>query len=114
MNHVVRIAVALSMIALPLAAIDDPVRTGNGLVAGIAGIRPGVRVYKGIPFAAPPVGQLRWRAPEAPASWEGVRQAAEFSANCVQTPYPQTSIYYSEPRPIAEDCLYLHVWTAAK
>src|SRR6478735_6729571 len=57
----------------------------------------GVNAYRGIPFAAPPVGELRWRDPKAPASWTGVKAATNFSAGCSQ----------------AEDCLYLNVWTPA-
>ena len=95
------------------AAVDDPVRTNGGLVSGAPGADPAVKVYKGIPYAAPPVGGLRWKPPQPPAVWKGVRAAAEFSSTCVQEPYAQTSIYYQPPQPISEDCLYLNVWTAA-
>jgi len=85
--------------------IADPVRTASGLVAGATGSAPGVRVFKGIPFAAPPVGRLRWREPQPPASWQGVRAATEFGPRCMQGQgaNPTTS----------EDCLYLNVWTSA-
>ena len=114
MNRFWRTALASLTIALPLAALDDPVRISSGLVSGAAGNNAGVRVYKGIPFAAPPVGQLRWKAPQAPAAWNGTRQATEFAPICMQVPYPQTSIYYQPPRPMSEDCLYLNIWTASK
>ena len=52
------------------AAINDPVKLDTGMISGAAGNSPEVRVYKGIPFAAPPVGDLRWRAPQAPVKWE--------------------------------------------
>jgi len=101
--------------ALPLAAaITDPVRVEQGQLSGVAGSDPGVRVYKGIPYAAPPVGDLRWRAPKPAADWPGVRKADQFSANCMQTPYPEGSLYRAEPHPVSEDCLYLNIWTAAK
>jgi len=100
---------------LPLAAaITDPVRVEQGQLSGVPGSTPGVRVYKGIPFAAPPVGDLRWRAPKPAADWPGVRKADQFSATCMQTPYPEGSLYRSEPQPVSEDCLYLNIWTAAK
>jgi len=101
------------LLVLPLAAIADPVRTQSGPVAGAPGNNPAVRVYKGIPYAAPPVGALRWKAPQAPASWTDVRQATQFGSACMQTPYAQTSLYYRPPEPVSEDCLYLNVWTAA-
>ena len=100
---------------LPLtAAIDDPVRVEQGQLSGVPGSTPDLRVYKGIPFAAPPVGDLRWRAPKPAADWPGVRKADQFSATCMQTPYPEGSLYRSEPQPVSEDCLYLNIWTAAK
>lgn len=86
-----------------LAAAADPLKLDTGLVSGAAGATPEMRIYRGIPFAAPPVAALRWRAPQAPAHWEGVRKAEQFSHVCTQT-NPQSS----------EDCLYLNVWTAAK
>ena len=104
----------LLIAAAGLAAIDDPVHTSSGLISGTAGSSAGVRVYKGIPYAAPPVGELRWKAPKAPASWQGVKQATQFSPVCEQTPYPKTSIYYTEDPSMSEDCLYLNVWTTAK
>ena len=57
------------------AAINDPIPLDTGMISGVAGNNPEVRVYKGIPFAAPPVGDLRFRAPQAPAKWEGTRKA---------------------------------------
>ncbi|HEX4593963.1 MAG TPA: carboxylesterase family protein [Bryobacteraceae bacterium] len=95
---------------LPLsAAITEPVHVSDGLVSGIAGSDSDVRVFKGIPFAAPPVGDLRWRAPKAPGHWEGVRAADKFSATCMQR-RPNNAA----ERAMSEDCLYLNVYTAAK
>jgi len=65
------ILVALASPATVSAAIHDPVRLDTGMISGVAGNRPEVRVYKGIPFAAPPVGDLRFRAPQPPAKWKG-------------------------------------------
>jgi para-nitrobenzyl esterase len=100
---------------LPLAAaVPDTVKTDAGQVAGVPGKDPAVRAFKGIPFATPPVGDLRWRAPKAATHWDGVRKADQFSATCMQTEYAAGSLYRSEPQPVSEDCLYLNVWTAAK
>jgi para-nitrobenzyl esterase len=107
-------AFALFCAAVPLCAIDDPVRVENGSLSGAPGSSPDVRVYKGVPFAAPPVGDLRWKGPKPAPSWPSVRAATEFSAACYQTPYPKMSIYYRDPEPMSEDCLYLNIWTAAK
>jgi para-nitrobenzyl esterase len=82
-----------------------PIETEAGLVEGVE--ESGALVFKGIPFAAPPVGELRWRPPQAPASWEGVRNADKFSPICLQEgAYPEDS----PPEPMSEDCLYLNVW----
>lgn len=106
--------IALFAGALPLAAaLHDPVRVEGGRLSGIAGLNPAVTVFKGIPFAAPPLGDLRWRPPQPAAEWEDIRQAARFSAACMQTPYPAGSLYRLPPEPVSEDCLYLNVWTAA-
>ena len=94
------------------AAILDPVSTGTGLISGTTGSSREIRVYKGIPYAAPPVGQLRWRAPQPVAPWEGVRKADHFGPVCPQT---RANVGSSETQsPMSEDCLYLNVWTAAK
>ena len=69
---------------LASAAIRDPVRVDTGLLSGAAGKDPDVRVFKGIPFAAPPVGDLRWRAPQPAAEWDGVRKAEQFGSSCTQ------------------------------
>jgi para-nitrobenzyl esterase len=93
------------------AAISDPVRTDSGLVSGVPGSTDEVRVYKGIPFAAPPVGDLRWREPRPPSHWDGVRKADAFSPACMQQ--QRFAAAASGPAP-SEDCLYVNVWTAAK
>ncbi len=106
---------ALSAAVLSGAGLNQ-VRTESGIVSGTAGLKPGVQVFKGIPFAAPPVGNLRWRAPQPPAPWQGVRKADRFAAICPQKTDDLDSIYYLDPGPqtLDEDCLYLNVWTSAK
>lgn len=112
--HRPRFTLAVSCLAaLPLFANHAMVRVEQGQLTGVAGSSPEIRVYKGIPFAAPPVGDLRWKAPKPAVSWQGIRAADQFSPACSQTPYPATSIYYQKPEPVSEDCLYLNVWTAA-
>ncbi len=83
-----------------------PVKTARGLMVQGA-IEDGLSVYKGIPFAAPPVGELRWKAPQPPAKWEGVKKATAFGPPCTQAASGRG------PAP-SEDCLYLNVWTPAK
>lgn len=96
-------------------ASTDPVRVEQGFVSGTVGSSPDIRVYRGIPFAAPPVGDLRWKAPQPAEKWQGLRQAAEFSNACWQTPYPAAAaIYQAKLPPLSEDCLYLNIWTPAK
>ncbi len=101
-------------IAIPAAAaLPDPVKTDAGLVSGVAASTDAVRVFKGIPFAAPPVGPLRWRPPQAPAKWEGVRKADQFGPRCMQGGGGGGRQGGPPPQPISEDCLYLNVWTPA-
>jgi hypothetical protein len=82
------------------------VRTAVGQLRGTMTADGRSAVYKGIPFAAPPIGPLRWRAPVPAAAWKGVRDASRFSADCMQrVPMPEPG------RRFSEDCLYLNVWT---
>ena len=103
-------ATILAGVPIVAAAISDPVRIDTGLVSGVPGSSDDVRVYKAIPYAAPPVGDLRWREPRPPSHWDGVRKADEFSPVCMQQ---QRGPNASGPAP-SEDCLYLNVWTSAK
>jgi para-nitrobenzyl esterase len=111
-----------STTTLPLPAQDaaglrDPVRIETGLLSGVATASPGVRAYLGVPFAAPPVGALRWRAPQPARGWEGVRAADHFAPSCFQNvrgsslPWTQEFMTRGE---VSEDCLYLNVWTGAR
>ena len=96
------------------------VKTENGYVKGLPAADPRITAFRGIPFAAPPVGENRWRAPQPCADWEGTREAFQFGPIAMQdTPGLGTDIYCREwhvdPEiPMDEDCLYLNVWTNAK
>src|SRR5690348_5331497 len=90
---------------------DNQVKVDNGILQGSLE-SPGVRVFKGIPFAQPPVGGLRWRGPQAPKDWTGVRPATRFGPRAMQgNPAYDTTIRTDQ---MGEDCLYLNVWTPAK
>ena len=93
------------------AQTPKPVRTQAGLVQGTT--EGDLTVYKGIPFAAPPVGDLRWRAPQPAAAWKGVHAADKFAPACMQTPIVMPALGL-DALPVSEDCLYLNVWTPAK
>ncbi|MCA1218785.1 carboxylesterase/lipase family protein [Streptomyces sp. 8L] len=88
-----------------------PVRTEAGPVEGIPGRDRSVTVFRGIPYAAPPVGELRWRPPEPPVPWRGVRLADSFGPLCPQ-PGPDGAPAGGRP-PMSEDCLHLNVWSPA-
>jgi len=107
------IAVAVSLLPVGEANV---VHTADGPISGVTDSQ-GVTSYKGIPFAAPPVGNLRWRAPQPVARWTSVRKADHFGNACFQSKdysrLPWTKPFM-EQGPVSEDCLYLNVWTAAK
>lgn len=91
------------------------VRTQSGKVRGYN--ENGVAIFKGIPFAAAPIGSLRWKAPQPPENWEGIRECTTFSASPIQpTPAPflcWSAEFIAPPKPLSEDCLYLNIWSAA-
>lgn len=99
--------VALLLTGLCFAELKDPVKTESGLVRGAAGRDVSITPFKGIPYAEPPVEELRWTEPMAAHPWKGIRNADHFSAACAQI-FPQGDF------PKSEDCLYLNVWTPAK
>lgn len=82
----------------------------SGIVQGVSDAAAKVVAYKGIPYARPPIGELRWRPPVPAQPWEGVRDAREFGHSCLQPPYPETSVYLGDIAPPSEDCLTLNVW----
>jgi para-nitrobenzyl esterase len=98
----------LAASAIASGAIPEPVHVDTGMVTGTTTSSDEIRVFKGIPYAAPPVGDLRWRPPQAAANWEGVRKGDQFGPACI--PNRATN---GGPAP-SEDCLYINVWTGAK
>jgi para-nitrobenzyl esterase len=88
------------------AGAGPVVATDTGKVRGA--VEDGVASWKGIPFAAAPTGPLRWRAPQPPAAWDGVRAATQYGSDCMQLPFPSDAAPLGTPP--AEDCLYLNVW----
>jgi para-nitrobenzyl esterase len=95
------------MKGLLLAAVL--VATHGGQVSGVK-VDEAVTAYKGIPYAAPPVGELRWKAPTPVAPWKGVREATRFAPACVQPKSTSVSVYTDDPVRVSEDCLYLNIW----
>ena len=106
-----RYALLLLGLTLPMAASAGPVITiGDGQVQGIADNN--AAIFRGIPYAAPPVGDLRWRPPQAPAKWSGVRDATQFGPACPQS--PNSPVMMVGPvGASSEDCLTLNVWKPA-
>lgn len=90
--------------------ISDPLTVDGGRISGVDTDVPGVRAYRGIPFAAPPVGERRWQPPQPVVPWPDVRECAEFGPAC---PQPEVSLLRVPGRQ-DEDCLSLNVWTAAR
>jgi para-nitrobenzyl esterase len=141
---VMLVAVGAAMVAVgtPMsAAIPDEVRIDTGFVKGAAASTPSVRMFKGIPYAAPPVGENRWRAPQPPARWDSVRNGEGFGNRCISgggggggrggaqpargggapaaQGAPAQAARGATPQgaapqpPTSEDCLYVNVWTSA-
>ena len=105
---------AVAALGVGTAAQQKPgaVRVDTGDLQGV--VEDGVESFKGIPFAAPPVGDLRWRPPQPAAPWTGVRQAAEFGPDCMQGRFgPPPPPGAPQPPAPSEDCLYLNVWRPA-
>lgn len=106
-------ACAVVSFAIPLHRSNDypVIHTTYGPVkGGPSDYREGVTVYKGIPFAAPPTGSSRWKAPSSPASWSRVLNATTFAPQCAQSTSP-AGIFSTGSDTSSEDCLYLNVWT---
>ena len=95
---------------LPIRAASDQVTVTSGVLEG--SIEDGVSSFKGIPFAAPPVGDLRWRSPPPDKAWTGVRRATAYGSDCAQLPFPGDAAPLGTPP--AEDCLVLNVWRPAE
>ena len=111
-------AIALTIALLPvfsraLLAADSHQAVITMSQGGLAGQvnAHGVRSFKGIPYAEPPVGDKRWTAPVAARPWKGVRDAHDFGASCFETSYSPQSLFNVHPPQLSEDCLFLNVWT---
>jgi para-nitrobenzyl esterase len=97
------------------SAAAAPVKTEGGLVEGT--VADGLTIYRGVPFGAPPVGDLRWRPPQPAAKWSGTIQADKFAPSCMQgggAPNAKAKAPAPQGPGTSEDCLYLNVWTPAK
>jgi para-nitrobenzyl esterase len=99
-------------------AETPPVKLADGLISGTTNPAGDIRIYRGIPFAAPPVGELRWKAPQPAKPWSGIRKCDTFGPSPMQPAPAAFNVWSDEfliPKaPISEDCLYLNVWTGAK
>jgi para-nitrobenzyl esterase len=103
------LALLLTVAPLTFAALPDVLRLADGQVSGIPGKDAGIRIFKGIPYAAPPTGANRWRVPQPAAKWDGVRKADTFSPTCATGAAPGKG----KASTASEDCLYANVWTGA-
>src|SRR5437667_2736420 len=106
------IFIAILLITTQGASAQNRVKTANGIVEDSLEQSSGIRSFKGIPFAAPPVGDLRWQPPQPVKNWKGVRKADQFGPRCMQRPVFGDMGFRSNG--MSEDCLYLNVWTPAK
>lgn len=115
--QIIRRLAAVSLTLTALSCATTPIESGPianppaGMLHGV--VEGGLRVFKGIPYASPPIGDARWKAPAPMPRWEGVRPATEFGPACVQPRIPSASIYSSDPLPSSEDCLSLNIWASA-
>src|ERR1022692_1743765 len=110
-KFLIRVLVLVVVLATSAVTLAQSARalTESGAIAGVR--ESGLNVYKGVPFAAPPVGDLRWRPPAHAAPWTGTRKTDAFAPACMQT---GVSMPGETPPAVSEDCLYLNIWTPAK
>ena len=114
MKHIALMVCATSFLTAQVVEVPiagDPVTIDSGKVAGK--MDDGVKVYFGIPFAAAPVRELRWREPQPMKPWKGVYNADRKMAECIQVLRPHNINHYFGEEPTSEDCLYLNVWAPA-
>ena len=108
--QVERAFILLTLAAVSYAAKPEQVKIGGGRLLGAYDSAGKVYAFKGIPYAAPPVGNLRWQAPQSEAKWKGVKDAKEFGSRCVQAKIFDDMIF-RDPGP-SENCLTVNVWTS--
>ena len=116
-----RVVVAVFILGLAACSTETPDRDlkasasrslAQGEVIGIPSpYDDDITVYRGLPYAAAPIGELRWQPPQPAASWEGIRIANTFSDSCYQPRHWDYFVWRREDFPVSEDCLYLNVWT---
>ena len=110
------VAVMKTLFALAILSIvahaAETVKTTNGVLEGTVNPATGIRMFKGVPFAQPPVGDLRWKEPQPPKDWAGVRKADQFGPRCAQRSVFGDMNFRSNG--MGEDCLYLNIWTPAQ
>ena len=116
-KHRFFLLLSLTLLLAACTAELPVVKVEGGLVQGILSENPSVVVYKGIPYAAPPVGELRWKAPQPVKPWEGVRVCDKWGAPSLQDPhtpggYTEEFFFDGDPE-FSEDCLYLNIWAPA-
>ena len=105
-------SILVLLVTLQFFAQKGPqTKVEQGLLEGVV-LKSGIKTYRGIPFAQPPVGELRWKAPQPPKKWTGVRKADTFGNNAMQKQV-YGDMHFRSPA-MSEDCLYLNVWTPAK
>ena len=90
--------------------IPPHIKTANGILEGIND--SGLYIFKGVPFAAPPIGELRWKEPQPVKNWTGIRKAAAFGPRAMQRPIYSDMMFRSDG--VSEDCLYLNIWAPAQ
>jgi len=104
-----RTSVAALLCLIAASTWAGPTVIESGALEGVR--KDGLTIYMGVPFAAPPVGELRWREPQPVVPWQGLRKATSFAPACMQK---GVSMPGEQPPATSEDCLYLNIWTPAK
>jgi para-nitrobenzyl esterase len=108
-------AVAILTLTRTAAAIDPVVRIDSGAVEGVPALTPGVTAFEGIPYAAAPIGDLRWKPPQPVEPWPNPRNADRYGPACLQYYMgPLSTANFGDYETKSEDCLYINVWTPAK
>jgi para-nitrobenzyl esterase len=111
------VELAMAQPGQTITHLKEPVQVTGGMITGTLTLQwtPGVRLYRGIPYAAPPVGNLRWRPPQPVVPWTGIKAADHFGSACMQAPTDTEGNAWREGLvPVSEDCLYINVWTPAR